>query len=493
MPNQENYKLLPFKFLRLKNKTIVTNMGGDFLLLPDDVFRRFVNYEIQQSERVYLDLKAKHFIYDESPHLPIQLLATQYRTKKSFLRNFTSLHMIVVTLRCNQKCRYCQVSSEHADAEQFDMTSQTAKKCVDLIFKTPSPYVKIEFQGGEPLLNFEVIKYIVEYAESVNRQYNKDLEFVICTNLVLITDDQLVYCKDHGINISTSIDGPPDVHNGNRLTEDGRGSYDKVLKGLEKARRILDFNKVAALMATTKASLGRFPEIVDHYILLGFHRIFFRSLNPYGRARKHQKILGYSTDDFLQSCCEGLEHIIKLNLAGTHFVEEYSCLLLTRMLTPFTTGYVDLQSPTGAGIGGVIYDYDGRIYVADEGRMLAKEGDTKFLMGHVDGQFEAIFGGATVRRTIEVSCVECLPQCIDCAFQMWCGADPVRNYAIQGDLVGHRPTNEFCRKNMGIVKYWLEKLDNADDALWDVIWSWVTAVPISTICSFGMKHSICEA
>ena len=143
MIDQKQYKLLPFNFMRLNGSTLITNMGGDFLILYSDTFDRFVNYNICPTESIYLDLKAKHFIYDNSPNLPIQLLATQYRTKKSFLRNFTALHMVVVTVRCNQKCKYCQVSSEHADTSKFYMTTETAKKCVDLIFRTPSQYIKI--------------------------------------------------------------------------------------------------------------------------------------------------------------------------------------------------------------------------------------------------------------------------------------------------------------------------------------------------------------
>ena len=470
---------MPFNFMRLNGNTLITNMGGDFLILPSGTFHRFVNYNIYPTEPIYLDLKAKQFIYNESPDLPTQLLATQYRTKKSFLRDFTALHMVVVTVRCDQKCKYCQVSSEHADASKFDMTTETAKKCVDLIFTTPSQYIKIEFQGGEPLLNFDAVRYIVEYADEQNHKYNKRLEFVICTNLTSVNDKQLEFCKIHNIYISTSIDGPAEIHNQNRLMENKCGSYQEVVKGLQKAQSLLGQDKISALMTTTRTSLGKFPAIVDEYISLGFNSIFFRSLNPYGMARKYQEILSYTTEEFVSSYCKGLDYIIDLNLEGTLFIEEYARLLFTRILTPFATGFVDLQSPTGAGIGGAIYDYDGRVFVADEGRMLARKGDTQFLMGHVDDGYKSLFGGDVIRQTVASSCVECLPQCCDCAFQIWCGADPVRNYTTQADLIGYRPTNEFCKKNMALIKYLLKKIDNANDEVLDVIWSWITGKSIN--------------
>ncbi len=65
--------------------------------------------------------------------------------------------MIVPTLRCNAKCIYCQVSSKSAEALKYDMNEATAKRIVDLIFLSPSPGIKIEFQGGEPLLNFKLV------------------------------------------------------------------------------------------------------------------------------------------------------------------------------------------------------------------------------------------------------------------------------------------------------------------------------------------------
>ena len=74
-----------------------------------------------------------------------------------------------------------------------------------------------------------------------------------------------------------------------------------------------------------------------------------------------------------------LNYIIELNKSGTNFIECYTTLFLSRILTPFSTGFVDLQSPSGAGISGVIYNYDGKIYPADEARMLSRMGDDYFV------------------------------------------------------------------------------------------------------------------
>jgi hypothetical protein len=225
---------------------------------------------------------------------------------------------------------------------------------------------------------------------------------------------------------------------------------------------------------------------VDEYLRQGVPSIFIRTLNPYGRAVDTKAELGYTTEEFLCSYKDALNHIIDLNVRGEFFVEGYACLLLRRMLTPLPTGFVDLQSPTGAAIGCAIYDYDGSVYVSDEGRMLARSGDARFRMGNVlTHRYKELFGGEIASETVGASCVESLPGCSDCAFQIWCGADPVRSYATQGDLVGHRPSSEFCHKNKALMRFLLEKVEKGGPDVQDVFWSWITHRSFEEVRFFG--------
>ena len=214
---------------------------------------------------------------------------------------------------------------------------------------------------------------------------------------------------------------------------------------------------------------------MDEYLDLGFNGIFLRALNPYGRAKSGWEKIGYSTEEFLEAYKDTMEYIIQLNLEGKTFVEFYTALLLQRILTPFSTGFMDLQSPSGAGISGAIYDYDGEVYPSDEARMLARMGDRKFSMGNVNkDRYEDIFNGSLIHKIVQNSCVETLPGCASCVFQMYCGADPIRNYVETGDIVGHRPTSDFCKKNMGIIEYLFEMIRKNDDDVMDVFCSWMT-------------------
>lgn len=477
MLKEHGYTVLPIRFKPFQDKLLITNEAGDFHFITYQEFDEILGGSLSQETKLFQILKSKDIIASSDTDLAraVDMTATRYRSRKSFLNDFTGLHMMVVTLRCNQRCEYCQVSCEDDVAYKFDMSPEVARKVVDCIFLTPSPEIKIEFQGGEPLLNWAAVKEAIEYAERKNIEAKKVLDFVLCTNLTLIEDEQLIYLKDHNVYISTSLDGPRDIHDVNRVLRQGGGTYESVLGKLDRAREICGEDKVAALMTATAASVDDFTPVIDEYLRLGFDGVFFRALNPYGFASENESELGYSMERFVESYKKGLDYIIQVNLNGIHFIEFYTLLLLTRIMTPFPTGFVDLQSPSGAGISGVIYDYNGDVYPADEGRMLARMDDQKFLMGNIHTHcYSEIFKGDVLKEIVNKSCLEVLPDCADCAYHPYCGADPVRNYLETGDVMGTRVQSPFCQKHMGIFDYLFSLIEENNRDVMDVFWSWIT-------------------
>jgi His-Xaa-Ser system radical SAM maturase HxsB len=484
MSAERAYTLFPFRFMRFGKEILLVNEVGEFIFISEDEFSKLQNYQIDTKSKIFLDLKSKHIVTDSDLTPPIYLLATKYRTKKSFLNDFTALHIFIITLRCNQKCKYCQANSEDEGRTEFDMDIDTARKCVDLVFKSPSPAVKIEFQGGEPLLNFETVRYVVQYGEKINKLHHKRLEFVICTNLLALNSDILKFLEEHDIWISTSLDGPKELHDINRITRKGAGTYDIVTKNIKWAKEKIGNHLVDALIVTTKDNVNRLNEVIDEYVKQGFNSIFIRTLHPFGRAAKAK--LGYDVDLFFENYKKALDYLIKLNLNGVRIAEQYATIIMSKILTPFPGGFVDLQSPAGTGISCAVYGYNGDVFVSDEARMLAKMGDNRFLMGNVyKNKYEEIFKGKVIRETIENSCVESLPQCSECAFQMYCGADPVRNYYVQNDMVGHRPTSEFHQLNYLIIRHLMELIKQNNQDIMNVFWSWITNRPINEIKRFN--------
>lgn len=235
-------------------------------------------------------------------------------------------------------------------------------------------------------------------------------------------------------------------------------------------------------MTTTKYSLDYAQQIVDEYIKNGFSSIFVRSLNPFGYAFLKTQQIGCSASEFISFYKKILEYVIAKNLRGYFIEEAFTSILLTRILTPLSTGFVDLQFPAGNGISGVIYDYNGNVYPSDEARMLAQMGDNNFCLGNINSNtYEELFFCKTLKNIIENSYAEILPGCSDCAFQIYCGVDPIRNYLKYKDIIGNIPTSELCFIHKGMFRYLFEHiLQNNRDTM-DVFWSWLTGRNISEI------------
>ena len=464
------YFLLPFRFNVFRNQELLINDMGDYLLLPRGSVQRIINRDIQPTEELYKDLIASFFISEKPFSRLIDNMATRLATRKAFLDNFTGLHIFVLTLRCNQNCIYCQASSKEQNINGYTMSEGTLLSAIQLMFRSPSPHLTMEFQGGEPTLMPRLIRKAIECAENINTTEHRQLTYVICTNSVNLTDEIMDICERYGVVISTSLDGPLFLHNHNRGKSD---SYQRVIAGIAKVREKLGEGRVSALMTTSEYSLACPREIIDAYRENGFHSIFIRALNPYGLAKDNNDWEAYYTN-FVKFYKQALEYIIEINKSGEMFVEEFATLILRKILTPFPIGFVDLQSPAGIVNGVVVYNYDGYVYASDESRMLAEYQDYTFRLGHVTDKYEDLFYGRKVQELSRIWATEHIAGCADCAFQSICGADPVRNYSTQGDAYGFRPTFTFCSKHKAIIEHLFGLLLDRRHEVLPIFQSWIT-------------------
>ena len=354
------------------------------------------------------------------------------------------------------------------------MSRQTADRAINLMLDSPSPQLTLEMQGGEPLLAFDMIQYLVRSAKQLAANREKSLNLVVTTNLACATDEMLGYLRDEGVKVSTSLDGPAFLHNKNR-PRPGNDSYERAIDGIARARSILGYENVAALMTTTAASLDHVSEIIDEYVRQDFHSIFLRPISPYGFAVRSKQRTGYQIDSFLDFYKKGLAYILDINRRGYRLAEVYAQILLTKILTPYDTRYVDLQSPAGAGWNVLVYNYNGDVYASDESRMLAEMQDWTFRLGNVhrDTRRSLLTSDAALKM-FDASCNQALAGCSDCAFQAYCGADPIYHHATQGDMYGHRPTSGFCERNMQVIKHLFSYIEQDDPEIMAVLWSWLT-------------------
>lgn len=451
-PEPQAVCLLPLRFERTaKGRVLVSNMVGDFLSITDEELERLTALDLRPGDGLYERAYEKLLIVAEGERAPLQLLALRLRSRMDFLRNPTPLHIFVVTLRCEHSCPYCQVSRQSTDRDRYDMSEQTALRALQVAFSAPTKNIKIEFQGGEPLLNFDLIRIVVDTAKQLARQKCKDVEFVIASNLALLTDEILAFCRDNGVLLSTSLDGPADLHDRNR-PRPGGDSHARAVAGIRRAQAALGHDRVSALMTTTQASLDRAEDIVDEYVSLGLGGIFLRPLSPYGfavKTRQFEKYDGSAWSNFYE---RGLRYVLEINKRGEHFPEFYASLLLRRMLSDRADGYVDLRSPAGIGLGALVYNYDGAVFASDEGRMLAEMGDRTFELGNLEtATYHSLVLSEKLVDLVSRSLTQCAPQCSSCAFEPHCGADPAYHHATQGDTVGIKAFSEFCARQKRVI------------------------------------------
>ncbi len=420
--------LLPYNVLPIKGKYLLTTRYGGWVLLGKS------EYLLVQQQQ-YGTLRKK---LDEAG-----LLATEENLKE-IVRNYKnlnmnmfcgpSLHIVSTTSRCNFNCVYCHASSPAVKG--VDMTRETAVKVLENIFRTPNKAVTIEFQGGESLLNWQIVKFIITNALELNKIEQKDLKITIVTNLSLMTEEKLSFLMENHVSISTSLDGPPEVHDKNRPYLGSAGTYHDVTKWIriiqEEASSRGKQNVIGALPTITKHSLSHPKEIIDEYLKQNFYEIHLRQLNYLGIAVKRWKEIGYSAEEFIDFWKKAVEYIIELNKKGILIRERMLAMMLTKILNRQDPFYTELMSPCGAGRTQIAYEYDGSVYTCDEGRML---GEDLFKLGHVaTDTLTDMMSTDTELSVIAASLLDNY-NCKTCVYLPWCGTCPVINVSEQGNIL----------------------------------------------------------
>lgn len=460
-------KLNYFNFKNFKNKVLMTNDFGKYMFVEKEDFQKIVSLRIDRNSSLYSALIEKEMIFDESELKYSSASKYALRTIKGHVNTATSLHIFVVTTKCNMSCVYCQANNGR-ECPHLMMDREMAQKAVDIALQSPEQYLSFEFQGGEPLIHFEMIRFIVEYAQC--HKGNHEISYTIVINLTLLNEEMLDFFVKHQFSISTSIDGNELVHDYNRPFINGHGTFQKVMESVQKIREA--GLHVGAIETTTKYSLAFPKEIVRAYVELGFDSIFIRPLTPLGKAAKSWDEIGYSWKEFIEFYAQAFEELIEINKNGRFIKEDHASILLRRIRGEFIN-YMELRSPCGAGVGQLAYYADGNIFTCDEGRMLHEMGDSAFRLGNVyENTYSDLIRNGVCRTVCASSVLESIPSCCDCVYQPYCGTCPVVNYALYKDVIEKEPRGYKCRIYSGILDYLFLKFYENDPETIRILNSW---------------------
>lgn len=469
-----------FNFKKVDNKYLLTNDAGKFIFLNVDDFEKFIFDKYNKNSDLYNKLSNNKFIIDKNKELFIEDFASEIRENKDYLFQGTQLHIFVLTKKCNHQCIYCQASAnkdKNQESDDLQMDLATAKKAVDIAFQSPDKTMTFEFQGGEPLLNFKTLKFIVNYTKKKNVEFQKNVDFTVVTNLTVFKEEIFDFLINNEVTISTSIDGPDFLHNKNRPNK-FKNSFSIIENNLEKIENIFlkksKKNKISAIQTTTKASLEYPVEIIDQYLALNFNSIFLRPLTPLGSCKDNWNEIGYKAEEFVDFYQTALNYIIKLNLEGVKIIESHAAIFLKKILTNESVNYMELRSPCGGSIGQLAYNYDGAVYVCDEARMLSEMGDENFKLGSVfNASYKSLLDNSICKSVCIASTLEIIPGCADCVYSPYCGSCPVLNYSSQKSIFAKAPSNYKCKIYSGILDIIFDKLKANNEEVKDVFLDWI--------------------
>ncbi|HDQ22623.1 MAG TPA: His-Xaa-Ser system radical SAM maturase HxsB [Candidatus Uhrbacteria bacterium] len=466
-----------FRFKKLNGDYLLTNDIGKYAFLSETDFKKFITGKLNRKEKIYQGLKKNLFIKDKNYQAQ---LIEKYRDKNRFLKFGPSLHIIVVTLRCNHNCVYCHASAGKTDDKSLDMDMATAKKVVDNIFKTPNDAVAIEFQGGEPLLNWPVVKFIVQYAREKNKLEKKNLQIRFVSNLSVMDEEKMNFLLNNEVNICTSLDGDEETHNYNRVYLDGNSfkqavnwikKIDKAYKAKYKGKK-KNYYRVGALITVTRKTLANYKQVIDTYIKLGFKTIYLRYLNPFGFALNAKDKIWYTPEEYIDFYKNALDYILEKNYQGRHFYDFMAVTYLIKILFNKDINNLDMRSPCGAGIGQLAYNYNGDVYTCDEGRMISRMGDEMFKLGNINkNNFEQLINNDLCKSICLASCTDGQAGYEDNVYQPYIGICPVYNYSVYNNIFQAPKNNVKYMIDEAIIEYLFIKLKNRKNK--DIFTEWV--------------------
>lgn len=461
-------KINYFNFKEFENEYLLTNEMGFYCFVDVQEFHSLVKEDFSKlREEKLIELKEKMFLYNENDDVFIERVKEFYRNNKMYLFESTCLHIFVMTNACNMCCVYCQAQDSEQRIKGI-MNKETALKAVEVALQSPNRYLTFEFQGGEPLTNFEVIKEIVEYTEL--RKNDKEISYTIVTNTLLLTEEMMDFFKKYRFAVSTSLDGGEKLHNANRPRILGGGTYRDVVENIKKMQE--KGIGVGAIQTTTRDSLVCADDIVETYRNCDLHYLFLRPLTPLGYAKEHWEEIGYTSDEFLLFYKKALDKIIQYNVEGYKIKEGHASIFLRKIICQESDNYMELRSPCGAGVGEMAYYYDGKVYTCDEGRMLFEMGLSDFCLGDVSMTYDEMMESDVCKVTCQSSVLEGLPQCCDCVYHPYCGVCPVVNYAMENNIYSREANGYKCRIYKGIIDILFGYIHNDNQAL-EIFKTWV--------------------
>ena len=325
---------------------------------------------------------------------------------------------------CNLRCKYCFADEGKYHTEKRElMTAETGKRAMDYLVEHSGHRrnLEVDFFGGEPLMNFEVVKEVVEYARELEKKHNKVFRFTVTTNGILLDEKKLEYINENMSNIVLSIDGRKEVNDRMRYRADGSGSYDKIVPIFQKVAESRNQDNYYVRGTFTRENLD-FSKDVIHLADLGFKQI---SIEPV--------VCGEETDYSLRE-----EDLPKIFNEYERRIKEGNGFNFFHFMIDLEEGPCIIKRLSGCGCG---CEY---LAVAPNGDVYPCHqfvGSEEYKMGSL---YDSNGLNKELRSTFEKCNVYTKPDCDSCFAKFFCSGGCIANAClINGDM--NKPHKLSCQ------------------------------------------------
>lgn len=400
----------------------------------------FVKEEKQNDSKIdeeTIDRAVKHFqgVYAENDvreameELNELIEAGQLFTEdiyEPYVKDFKKRETVVKALclhiahDCNLACKYCFAEEGEYHGRRALMSFEVGKKALDFLIANSGSRrnLEVDFFGGEPLMNFEVVKQLVAYGREQEKIHNKNFRFTLTTNGVLLNDEILEFLNKEMANVVLSIDGREEVNNKMRPFRNGKGSYELIVPKFQKVAESRNQTNYYVRGTFTRNNLD-FSEDVLHLADLGFEQI---SVEPVVAADTEDYAL---REEDIPVICEQYDKLAKEMVKRS---KEGKCFNFFHFMIDLQGGPCVAKRISGCGSG---TEYLAVTPWGDFYPCHQFVGEEKFLLGNVDTGIV----NTDIVETFKGCNVYAKDKCKNCFSKFYCsGGCAANSYNFNGSI-----------------------------------------------------------
>ncbi len=409
------------------------NNGVDYIL------EKLPEYDENTIREVYGELKR---LVEDGYLFSDEVDAEDIKYNRENIIKAMCLH---VSHDCDLRCKYCFAGQGDFSGERSLMNVETGKKALDFLVENSGNRrnLEVDFFGGEPLLNFEVVKELTFYGKELNKKHNKNIRFTITTNGLRLDDDKIDFINEHMSNVVMSLDGRREVNDLMRPTVNNKGSYDIIVPKFKKliAKR---GDKDYYVRGTFTSNNLDFSKDALEFYNLGFKKV---SIEPVVTEEKEPYAL---KEEHLDAILKEYEEFSRLYKD----INEKDDFLFFHFVIDLNDGPCLAKRSVGCGAGAeyISVTPEGDIYPCHQ-----FVGDEKFIMGNLN---EGILK-SELREVFKSSNVFTKEDCRDCWAKFYCsGGCHANAYYNNGTIT--KPYKLGCEMEKKRLELSLSLLDTEE-------------------------------